>query len=204
MKLRNATILALAMILMAGVAVADGVVGKWEGETDTGPLTVIITETDGKLGGTIESVAGITDLSDVAFADDEVSFIVNIEIGGQAITLKFVGAIDGQPGACVAIEVNKLQLEVDVGGVHRRSVLNLDARPARRDRDATYHHAARACDDDRPLHDDFARAPAFDRDRPGDRHILGVRAHRYGDDSAIGCAIDRRLNFGKRLGRASV
>ena len=71
------------------------VVGTWEGETGQGPITVIINETDGALGGTVESSQGKTDLSDVTFADGEVTFVVNIDIGGEAVSLGFKGAIDG-------------------------------------------------------------------------------------------------------------
>lgn len=96
MKLKNAIIASLAMTLMAGVALADGPVGTWEGQSDQGPFTVVITEAGGAYSGTLESdLAGIVELSDITFAEGELSFVFSFDFSGEEVSIEVGGAIDG-------------------------------------------------------------------------------------------------------------
>jgi hypothetical protein len=96
MRLKALVIAALAVTFSADVAVADSPVGTWTGETGQGePFSIVIRESGGVYTGRAEGPQGTVDLSDIVFADGELSFTIHIEIEGQETAFSVEGAVDG-------------------------------------------------------------------------------------------------------------
>ncbi len=102
MRLKALVIAALAVSFSAGVAVADSPVGTWTGVTGEGePFSIVIRESDGVYSGRAEGTEGADgpqgafDLSDIVFADGELSFTIHIEFEGQEVAFSVEGAVDG-------------------------------------------------------------------------------------------------------------
>ena len=74
-------------------------VGSWTVTIDT-PAgtqtpTLTIAGTEGALTGSFEGPTGPTELSDVMVSDGTLTFAVEIDAGGQMISLTFSGMVDG-------------------------------------------------------------------------------------------------------------
>jgi len=79
-------------------------VGEWEIITDAGEeivSTLIITEENGELTGSMTSDIGEGPIENASFADSVLSFDITIDAEGQELALAFEGTIDGD-----SIDVN--------------------------------------------------------------------------------------------------
>ncbi len=90
--------LALGLLLVAVPAFAAGIDGDWAGSIDSpnGPITIAYTfVTDGnKLTGTTTGPDGTkTPLKDGKIDGANVSFSVDVDMGGTAMSLKYTGVI---------------------------------------------------------------------------------------------------------------
>lgn len=99
---RNHFTLALSVFVASAswIAQADsGAVGTWNSEMDLqGNLinvTIAITEVDGKLAGKWSSPRGESDLNNVAFEGNKLTFSRTMNRDGQELTLDFSGTVDG-------------------------------------------------------------------------------------------------------------
>jgi hypothetical protein len=91
-------ILCAALLVM--IAVAADVTGKWSGdmpgrEGQTRPVTFNLKADGEKLTGTMSGPQGDIELKDGKVAGDNVSFKVDLNFGGNAITLMFEGKVAG-------------------------------------------------------------------------------------------------------------
>ncbi len=95
MKLR----LALLSCLVAAVAFAADVTGKWTYETQgkNGPMTANMNlKADGaKLTGTVSGRGGDTEIQDGKVDGSNISFTVVREFNGNKITSKYTGTVSG-------------------------------------------------------------------------------------------------------------
>jgi len=104
MKSNKAFLAGVAVVVvlaMAGPAAwaADSPVGEWEIITDAGGqeviATLVITEKDGDLSGTMTSDIGEGEIVDPTFEDGVLKFDITIDAEGQELALSFEGTIDG-------------------------------------------------------------------------------------------------------------
>ena len=77
----------------------DAFLGSWEMtmETPRGSITqtIVITEADGGLAGTLETPRGTTDLANVSITDGVLSFDVTRQMRGNSMTQSFSATVDG-------------------------------------------------------------------------------------------------------------
>ena len=94
--LRSFGVFALVAIL-SGIGTAQEPVGTWEGETDQGPFSItVVKDADGSLAGTMDAgPLGEVDLADVAAEGNTLTWNVDLDFGGQAVSIDFSGDIDG-------------------------------------------------------------------------------------------------------------
>ena len=86
--------------LSAIPAMAQEPVGEWALESNAQgqitPFTLTITKENNVLKGKITSEQyGSQNLTDLKFANGELTYTRNLEIGGQAVTMNFKGKIEG-------------------------------------------------------------------------------------------------------------
>lgn len=105
-KLRNALLLALAAALLTfacsgyGAPALPAAVGSWNMTIET-PLgtqepTLIVSGDASGLMGTMSSPQGDVELADVTWNDDgTLGFTMDIDAGGQSLSLTFSGTVDG-------------------------------------------------------------------------------------------------------------
>lgn len=92
--------LLLALLLVAAPAFAAGIDGDWSGSLDAGqgPITVGFSfKTDGaKLTGTTTGPDGMKiPIKDGKVDGANISFAVDIDMGGNAMTFKYTGVVSG-------------------------------------------------------------------------------------------------------------
>lgn len=105
-KLRNTLLLALVAALLTfacsgyGAPALPAAVGSWNMTIET-PLgtqepTLIVSGDASGLMGTMSSPQGDVELANVTWNDDgTLGFDMDIEAGGQSLSLKFSGTVDG-------------------------------------------------------------------------------------------------------------
>lgn len=106
--LRAALPLALALLLVTvGCASGGGnaapaappIVGVWnlvlETPMGTQEPTFTVTQVDGALSGKFTSPQGELDIGEITDSDGVITFDMDIEAAGQALTLKFSGTVEG-------------------------------------------------------------------------------------------------------------
>jgi hypothetical protein len=78
---------------------ADSVEGKWQGTLETqlgaNEVTADFKGSDEELQGTWTGPRGTSDLEDVKYQGGTLTFVRNLEVQGNAITLNFAATIDG-------------------------------------------------------------------------------------------------------------
>jgi hypothetical protein len=98
MKTRALLLGILGVLLMSASAVAAPVDGKWTGMIDTpmGPVTVAFTfKADGAMlsGSTTGPDGGETAIKGGKIDGDKISFSVDLDFGGMALTLDYKGLV---------------------------------------------------------------------------------------------------------------
>ena len=105
-KLRNTLLLALVAALLTvacsgyGAPALPAAVGSWNMTIET-PLgtqepTLIVSGDASGLMGTMSSPQGDVELADVTWSDDgTLGFTMDIDAGGQSLSLTFSGMVDG-------------------------------------------------------------------------------------------------------------
>jgi hypothetical protein len=75
----------------------DALLGEWDAETEGGQYTFVFKffMQEGKLAGTFEGQSGEVEMQNLAFADNKVTFTVEIDAGGQTMAIDFEATIDG-------------------------------------------------------------------------------------------------------------
>ncbi|MCJ7680715.1 MAG: hypothetical protein MUP70_08320 [Candidatus Aminicenantes bacterium] len=71
--------------------------GEWDAETESGQYQFVfkfLTEND-VLKGTFEGSTGMVDMQKLSFEENTVRFTVEIDAGGQSMTIAFEATIDG-------------------------------------------------------------------------------------------------------------
>jgi polyisoprenoid-binding protein YceI len=76
----------------------DALLGEWDAETEGAQYTFVFKffTQEGKLAGTFEGQGGEVEMEDLAFADNKVTFTVEIDAGGQTMSINFEATIDGE------------------------------------------------------------------------------------------------------------
>jgi hypothetical protein len=71
--------------------------GEWDVQTEDGQYSfVFVFAMEGEtLKGLYKGTSGDYEMEDLTFEDNELSFKVNIDMGGQAITIDYSATIDG-------------------------------------------------------------------------------------------------------------
>ncbi len=92
--------LVFALTLPAAFAQAqkyEALLGVWDAETDGAQYTFVFTFTleEGKLAGVFEGQSGEVEMQNLTFADNQVTFTVEIDAGGQGMVIDFEATIDG-------------------------------------------------------------------------------------------------------------
>jgi hypothetical protein len=74
-----------------------GLLGEWDVQTEDGQYTfVFVFSLEGEtLKGLFKGTSGDSEMEDLSFSDDELSFTVNIDAGGQAMTIEYIATIKG-------------------------------------------------------------------------------------------------------------
>ncbi len=92
--------LVLALTLPAAFAQAqkyEALLGEWDAETEGAQYTFVFTFTmeEGTLAGVFEGQSGEVEMQNLTFEDNRVTFTVEIDTGGQSMTIDFEAFIDG-------------------------------------------------------------------------------------------------------------
>ena len=75
----------------------DALLGEWDVQTEDGQYTfVFVFSMEGEtLKGLFKGTTGDYEMQDLLFENSELSFTVNIEAGGQAMTIDYKATIEG-------------------------------------------------------------------------------------------------------------
>ena len=75
----------------------EGLIGEWDVQTEDGQYTfVFVFSMEGEsLKGIFKGMTGDVEMEDLSFKDSELSFTVNIDAGGQAMTFDYSATIEG-------------------------------------------------------------------------------------------------------------
>jgi hypothetical protein len=95
---KRVTLLCALFALSSLVAFAADITGKWVSEAGGkgGPQTFTLKQTGSALTGTVEGGrGGAAEIKNGKVDGDNVSFEVNREMGGNAITIKYAGSVSG-------------------------------------------------------------------------------------------------------------
>ncbi|MBI3469729.1 MAG: hypothetical protein HY013_00045 [Candidatus Solibacter usitatus] len=100
MQRKRVICLAAMAVLFAMGALAADVGGKWVAQVpgrggQTRETTFNFKADGDKLTGTMSSMAGDVEIKDGKISGDSLSFKVNLEFGGNAVTLLFEGKVSG-------------------------------------------------------------------------------------------------------------
>ncbi len=99
LKLRDLTVLSVAVLAMGLAAYAADIDGQWTASFDTAIGEQHYTYTfkaDGeKLTGTAKNDFGETKIEDGTIKGKEITFTENLNFQGQAISIKYKGQLDG-------------------------------------------------------------------------------------------------------------
>lgn len=101
MKTKLILALTVAMALFANLALAADVTGKWTAETkgrdgQTRTQTFNLKADGSKLTGTVSmGQMGEREISNGKVDGDNISFDVNVEMNGNAMTMKYTGTLSG-------------------------------------------------------------------------------------------------------------
>jgi len=92
--------LVLALTLPAAHAQAqnyEALLGVWDAETEGAQYTFVFTFKleEGKLAGTFEGQSGEVEMQNLKYEDNRVTFTVEIDAGGQGMSIDFEATIDG-------------------------------------------------------------------------------------------------------------
>ena len=92
-------LLCLSATILTGTREKEygGLLGEWDVQTEDGQYTfVFVFSLEGEtLKGLFKGTSGDYEMEDLAFADDKLSFTVNIDAGGQAMTIEYNATIKG-------------------------------------------------------------------------------------------------------------
>ena len=103
-KFRGLTIVG---IILFGLSVAflssyqeqeySGLLGEWDVQTEDGQYTfVFVFSLEGEtLKGLFKGTTGDYEMEDLTFEGNEISFTVNIEAGGQSMSIDYTATIEG-------------------------------------------------------------------------------------------------------------
>ena len=71
--------------------------GEWDAQTEDGQYTFVFKfmMKDGALAGIFEGQSGETEMKDLAFENNEVKFLVELDMGGQSLAIDFGATIEG-------------------------------------------------------------------------------------------------------------
>ena len=104
MKMRySAFALAWILLLLTGFFSSaqevnyEALLGEWDVQTEDGQYTFVFAfsmEND-TLNGMFRGSTGEVELEDVSYENNELTFTVNIEAGGQTMEIDFTATIDG-------------------------------------------------------------------------------------------------------------
>lgn len=105
-KLRNAALLfvvigtfCLGMVSPSAVQEKEyeALLGEWDVQTEDGQYTfVFVFSMEGDaLKGLFKGTTGEYEMEDLSFEDNQVSFTVNIDAGGQTMAIDYTASIDG-------------------------------------------------------------------------------------------------------------
>ena len=90
MAIVGIVLLCLSATILTGTQEKEygGLLGEWDVQTEDGQYTfVFVFSLEGEtLKGLFKGTSGDYEMEDLAFADDKLSFTVNIDAGGQAMT----------------------------------------------------------------------------------------------------------------------
>jgi hypothetical protein len=75
----------------------SGILGEWDVQTEDGQYTfVFVFSLDGEaLKGLFKGTSGDYEMEDLSFENNELSFTVNIDMGGQAMSIDYNATIEG-------------------------------------------------------------------------------------------------------------
>lgn len=75
----------------------EGLLGEWDVQTEDGQYTfVFVFSMEGEeLQGLFKGTSGDYEMEGLSFVDNELTFAVNIDAGGQTMTIDFSATIDG-------------------------------------------------------------------------------------------------------------
>jgi len=75
----------------------EGLIGEWDVQTEDGQYTfVFVFSMEGEsLKGIFKGMTGDVEMEDLSFKDSELSFTVNIDASGQAMTFDYSATIEG-------------------------------------------------------------------------------------------------------------
>ena len=99
MAIVGIVLLCLSATILTGTQEKEygGLLGEWDVQTEDGQYTfVFVFSLEGEtLKGLFKGTSGDYEMEDLAFADDKLSFTVNIDAGGQAMTIEYNATIKG-------------------------------------------------------------------------------------------------------------
>lgn len=75
----------------------EALIGEWDVQTENGQYTfVFVFSMEGEtLKGIFQGMSGDVEMEDFSFEDNELSFTVNIDAGGQAMVIDYSATIEG-------------------------------------------------------------------------------------------------------------
>ena len=89
----------LSVTFLAGAQDTDyeALLGEWDVQTEDGQYTfVFVFSMEGEsLKGIFQGMSGDVEMEDLSFKDSELSFTVNIDASGQAMTFDYSATIEG-------------------------------------------------------------------------------------------------------------
>jgi polyisoprenoid-binding protein YceI len=75
----------------------EGLLGEWDVQTEDGQYSFVFTFTmeNGTLSGMFQGSTGEVEMEDLSYENNELTFTVNIDAGGQAMEIDFTATIEG-------------------------------------------------------------------------------------------------------------
>lgn len=94
-------IIAFSLSTAAPAAQADkykALLGEWDAQTEDGQYTFVFKfmMKEGTIAGTFEGQSGETEMKDIVFENNELKFMVDLDMGGQSLAIDFAATIDGE------------------------------------------------------------------------------------------------------------
>ena len=107
MKLKKISVMILGITLLlylSGTFLAntqskeyEALLGEWDVQTEDGQYAFVFKFSleDGELVGKFEGDTGEAEMQDLTFEDNKITFMVELDFGGQIFAIDFMATIDG-------------------------------------------------------------------------------------------------------------